>query len=44
MSNDANVDADADDDDDDAIEYDLTGMALFGSDAKEDFLARKALG
>ena len=24
----------------DAMEYDLTGMALFGSEAKEDFLAR----
>ena len=24
-----------DDDDDDAMEYDLTGMALFGSEAKE---------
>ena len=22
------------------MEYDLTGMALFGSEAKEDFLAR----
>ena len=29
-----------DDDDDDAMEYDLTGMALLGSEAKEDFLGR----
>ena len=29
-----------DDDDDDAMEYDLTGMAVFGSEAKEDFLGR----
>jgi len=29
-----------DDDDDDAMEYDITGMALLGSEAKANFLGR----